>query len=312
MDFRFDRSRLGAMGNAGADRSAEQQSSTTGRLRHAPSDAPKGFFALVEKNQLFFRIVGETPEAPADLSRAFIRNVISDFRKVFTGVWNRIPPGDRQILLDYWRGRDMLAVGRGPWYRPLIQVFEILPFPVGAKGVAFSPDGKLLAMAAYAQPKGQHTGAVMLWDLVAGKERTDFQGKNVAALTVAFSPDGKLLASGTPSLQGIRIWSVATGKQVQLVEDSAAIRHMVFSPDGKYLATGHGKFNPRGAFSVQLWDTTTWKEAAVLEGHNDFLLSVSFTRDGRYLASASQDGTVKVWPVPPAAAVARRRSSGPN
>jgi hypothetical protein len=127
MDFRFDRSRLGAVGNADADRSPEQQSSTTGRLRHAPSDAPKGFFALVEKNQLFFRIVGETPEAPADLSRAFIRNVISDFRKVFTGVWNRIPPGDRQILLDYWRGRDMLAVGRGPWYRPLIQVFEILP-----------------------------------------------------------------------------------------------------------------------------------------------------------------------------------------
>ncbi len=99
-----------------------------------------------------------------------------------------------------------------------------------------------------------------------------------------------------------------------MIEDSAAIRHMVFSPDGRYLATGHGKFNPRGAFSVQLWDTTTWKEAAFLEGHKDFLLSVSFSRDGRYLASASQDGTVKVWPVPPPAAVAAamRKGGGPK
>jgi hypothetical protein len=74
---------------------------------------------------LFFRIVGERPAAPADLSRAFIRNIISDFRKLFAGVWNHIPPGDRQILLDYWRRRNMFVIGRGPWYRPLIQVYEI-------------------------------------------------------------------------------------------------------------------------------------------------------------------------------------------
>ena len=67
---------------------------------------------------------------------------------------------------------------------------------------------------------------------------------------------------------------------------------MSFSPDGRTLASG----SLDG--TVKLWDVTTQQDIATLEGHTDYVLSVSFSLDGGILASAgSYDGTVKLWDV---------------
>ncbi len=179
-------------------------------------------------------------------------------------------------------------------------------FEVGAAGVAFSSDGKLLAMCASDDRNARLPGGIKLWDLSANVERTPFAGANVSALSVAFSPDGKLLASASPTSPSVHVWSVADGKRVTTIQESASVRHLAFSPDGKLLATGHGGGARRGDGSVQLWDTTTWKEIAFGQAHRALVVSVAFSSDGRTLATASMDGTAMLWDLKAARAVARK------
>src|SRR5438270_7856771 len=98
-------------------------------------------------------------------------------------------------------------------------------------GVAFSPDGKLLATASF-------DNTVKLWDFAARKELRTLTGHGKPVYSVAFSPDGATLASASQD-QTIRLWHVADGKPVRTITGHGGIVDSVaFSPDGKLLASG--------------------------------------------------------------------------
>ncbi len=191
----------------------------------------------------------------------------------------------------------------------------------GGRRVAFSPDGKTLVTATYEE--------VHVWDLVDDKKV--FSKKTPGSITrIAISPDGKLIASGDLASY-VRVWDATTGEQKfsyknsrgqihavdfsqdstlvaansagvfdlktgekvalkgQLATDSLPRPH--FLPDGKHIACEHWDD------SVRICDLSTGQERLILKGHTGPIKALAVSPDGKWLASASQDHTVKVWDV---------------
>ena len=67
-----------------------------------------------------------------------------------------------------------------------------------------------------------------------------------------------------------------------------AISVIAYSPDGSRLAIA-------GRIGIWLYDVGSGTEVALLTGHTHFVTSVTFSPDGRSLASGSWDGTVRQW-----------------
>jgi WD40 repeat protein/tetratricopeptide (TPR) repeat protein len=100
--------------------------------------------------------------------------------------------------------------------------------------LAFSPDGKTLAMAS-------REGNVHLWDIGTGKLLDTLRGHSSHVHAVAFSPDGRTLASGS-SDQTLRLWNAETQRELMQIDpgrfDLGPIGTLAFSPDGTQLLAG--------------------------------------------------------------------------
>lgn len=154
--------------------------------------------------------------------------------------------------------------------------------------VAFSPDGKLLAI-------GGTRGKLDLWQVANGQKILTFEGHSSWVMSVAFSLDGQTLASGSTD-QTIRLWNVNNAQCLKTLQGhQGSVFSVAFSPDGQTLASSSEDQ------TIRLWNVNDAQCLNILQGHNCCVWSVSFSpllstsSEGEFLASSGADGLVKLW-----------------
>jgi len=164
-------------------------------------------------------------------------------------------------------------------------------------GVAYSPDGKVLAYA--------NGTLIRLCEPTSGKEIRQLKAAPGTSVLV-FAPDSKTLASRGPGSDTISLWEVETGKEVRQLGEQSEIananlqvqfgfggmggsgRDLAFSPDGKILAAGR-------KHSVCFYETATGKEVAQDKGHRGPITAVLLAADGKTALSAGSDNLICRW-----------------
>jgi sugar lactone lactonase YvrE len=157
-----------------------------------------------------------------------------------------------------------------------------------AEALAFSPDGKWLAVGQSGQ-----ADVVRLYDPDTGQCRKTLPADEFAIhkSVVAFSADGKLLAVGCS--KGIRLYRTADWEELAtgVRQDFISSEAVALSPDGATLAAVVNlPFG--GSGTILLWDTRQGKELRRLERHEHFARGLAFAPDGKTLAVAGANLTL--------------------
>jgi WD40 repeat protein len=220
-------------------------------------------------------------------------------------------------------GRDTIRLWDAD-SRQLVRTLDEHPL---VNGVAFSPDGQLLASTSV-------NGTLYVWEVASGNLRCT---KNAYRMLedCTFSPDGSFILttdhentlhrwnitcnqsdSGGIFVQenrdgymhfctispdgkrtvyprfflGLQIWDLFTGETILTLDDHPGeVSSCSFSPDGQFVLAA-GKDN-----LIWLWDAETGQKVNILSNHTGHVAECAFTPDGRSVVSVSKDQTLRLW-----------------
>ena len=174
-----------------------------------------------------------------------------------------------------------------------VRLLRTLDVKAPANDVAFSSDGRWMAVATYAN-------RVHLYEAATGREVHTFLGHGNDVGDIAFSPDGRQLAvveynrsAAEPS--GVQLWDIVGRQEERSFTTLGSYANVAFSPDGLLLASVGS--DPQSEGLLQVWTVESGKEVHTLRAEGKLLRSVVFSPDGLLLATGSEKGTVDLWHV---------------
>ncbi len=212
-----------------------------------------------------------------------------------TGKWGAIPclafsadgaqlawaDQNKQVVVSDWRNHSTV---------------NLAGHSAQVTSVAFGPGEHLLASG------GGWDRTIRIWDPATGRQRRVLRGHAQSVRSIAFSRDGKRLVSGGEDGM-VKVWDLLQAPSEKDVPDSVRdVWRVGFSPDGQWLATaGGGRVGgppdvDRG--EIKLWDPINDEHrerfGPIHEQWPFHSLVFSPDPDGKFLAAACQDGTVRI------------------
>ena len=159
----------------------------------------------------------------------------------------------------------------------------------GACAIDISPDGKWIAV-------GYSNGTIHVWDLHTQQLVTSLETSLFQMDFLKFSPNNKYMVTGGNTLEmyssrpkGYIMWDIPSWKRRGEVI-RGHVENLVFSPDGNMCVSandysGYGR-------GVELWSTV---DGAPITSLQTEAKTVSFSQDGKLLATGDRDGIVRLW-----------------